>query len=104
MTKSFSVALALAEIALQVAFPGYLSLGQSLRIVDGTRQQESSTPYTLKVDSTEVMLNCTVLNDRSQLVDGLSAASFSVWDDGRLQSSSCCMKLTSLLRPNQDLG
>ena len=78
MTKSFSVALVLAGIALQVVFPGYLLLGQSLRIVDGIHQQESSTPYKLKVDSTEVMLNCTVLNDRGQLVDGLSAGIFSV--------------------------
>ena len=78
MTQSFSVALVLAGIALQVVFPGYFSPGQALRIVDGIHQQEPSTPYTLKVDSTEVMLICTVLNDQGQLVDGLSAGIFSV--------------------------
>jgi Ca-activated chloride channel homolog len=43
--------------------------------------QEPSSPYTLELDAEEVVLNCTVLDSKGQLVDGLNKSNFKVVED-----------------------
>lgn len=44
-------------------------------------KQKSPGPYALRVDAEEVVLNCTVLDNKGQLVDGLDKSSFKVFED-----------------------
>ena len=46
-----------------------------------SNQQPKTGKYTLRVNAEEVVLNCTVLDHHGQLVDGLDAGNFKVWDD-----------------------
>ncbi len=41
----------------------------------------SSAPYTLHIDAEEVILNCTVLDKKRELVNGLTASNFKVFED-----------------------
>lgn len=44
-------------------------------------QQPKTGKYTFRVNAEEVVLNCTVLDHHGQLVNGLDAGNFRVWDD-----------------------
>lgn len=44
-------------------------------------KQKTSSPYTLQLNAEEVVLNCTVLDDKGQLVDGLDKSNFKVFED-----------------------
>ena len=44
-------------------------------------KQEPSSPYTLELNAEEVVLNCTVLDSKGQLVDGLDKSNFIVVED-----------------------
>ena len=41
-----------------------------------------SGPYTIEVNAEEVVLNCTVLDSKGQLVNGLDKSNFKVAEDG----------------------
>lgn len=42
--------------------------------------------YTLQENVNEVLLNCTVVDDKNRLVKGLKQGDFQVWEDGTLQN------------------
>jgi Ca-activated chloride channel family protein len=44
-------------------------------------KQEPSSPYTLELNAEEVVLNCTVLDSKGQLVDGLDKSNFKIVED-----------------------
>jgi Ca-activated chloride channel family protein len=44
-------------------------------------KQEPSSPYTLELNAEEVVLNCTVLDNKGQLVNGLDKSNFKVVED-----------------------
>ncbi|WP_263351683.1 VWA domain-containing protein [Acidicapsa acidisoli] len=46
----------------------------------------SSGPYTLHVNAEEVVLNCTVLNDKGELVNDLTKNNFKVFEDKTIQT------------------
>ncbi|MEO6966110.1 MAG: VWA domain-containing protein, partial [Acidobacteriaceae bacterium] len=48
----------------------------------GEIQKAKSGMYTLHEDVNEVALNCTVVDEKGQLVRGLKQGEFSVWEDG----------------------
>lgn len=48
---------------------------------DNANQQPKTGKYTFRVNAEEVVLNCTVLDHHGQLVNGLDASNFRVWDD-----------------------
>jgi VWFA-related protein len=45
-------------------------------------QKSKSNVYTLREDVNEVVLNCTVLNQKNKLVLNLAPANFQIWEDG----------------------
>jgi len=47
----------------------------------GEIQKDKGGMYTLHEDVNEVVLNCTVLNEKGQLVNGLTRSDFRVWED-----------------------
>src|ERR1700730_13606106 len=55
-----------------------------------TRSQQPkpgpSSAYTLHVDAEEVVLNCTVLDNKGELVNDLTRSSFKVFEDKTLQT------------------
>jgi Ca-activated chloride channel homolog len=46
----------------------------------------SSGAYTLHVDAEEVVLNCTVLDNKGELVNDLTRSNFKVFDDNAVQT------------------
>lgn len=48
--------------------------------------QKRSGRYTLRVNTDEVVFNCTVLDGKGQLVSGLDKRDFRVWDDKKRQT------------------
>jgi Ca-activated chloride channel family protein len=44
-------------------------------------KRDSTAPYTLRIDAEEVILNCTVLDDKGELVNDLSKSQFKVSED-----------------------
>jgi Ca-activated chloride channel homolog len=51
----------------------------------GGIQKGKSGVYTLREDVNEVVLNCTVVDDKGKLVKDLKSADFQVWEDGTRQ-------------------
>lgn len=51
----------------------------------GGIQKGKSGIYTLREDVNEVVLNCTVVNEKGKLVKDLKSADFQVWEDGAPQ-------------------
>ncbi len=45
-------------------------------------KQQPSGPYTFEINAEEVVLNCTVLDSKGQLVNGLDKSNFKVAEDG----------------------
>jgi Ca-activated chloride channel family protein len=71
-------------ILLFAGFSDALSAGFSLAAQSpATAQptQQSKRAFTLHVDAQEVVLNCTVLDSKGELVNDLSAADFKVFED-----------------------
>jgi Ca-activated chloride channel family protein len=52
----------------------------------GTPVNKSGNLYTLQENVNEVLLNCTVVDDKNRLVKGLRQSDFQVWEDGVPQS------------------
>lgn len=52
----------------------------------GEIQKDQSGTYTLHADVDEVLLNCSVIDDKSQTVTDLNQNNFRVWEDGVLQT------------------
>lgn len=52
----------------------------------GTPVNKAGTLYTLQENVNEVLLNCTVVDDKNRLVKGLRQGDFQVWEDGVLQN------------------
>lgn len=52
----------------------------------GTPVNKAGNLYTLQENVNEVLLNCTVVDDKNRLVKGLRKADFQVWEDGVLQN------------------
>lgn len=50
------------------------------------KQQSGNTIYTLHENVDEVLLNCTVVDERGRLVDDLTQGAFRVWEDGVAQT------------------
>lgn len=44
-------------------------------------KQKSTAPYTLEINAEEVVLNCTVLDSKGQLVNGLNKSNLEVVGD-----------------------
>jgi Ca-activated chloride channel family protein len=71
-------------ILLFAGFSDALSLAaQSPATAQPTQQPKPRSPgaFTLHVDAQEVVLNCTVLDNKGELVNDLSAADFKVFED-----------------------
>lgn len=49
-------------------------------------RHKPSGPYTFEVNAEEVVLNCTVLDSKGQLVNGLDKSNFKVAEDGIQQT------------------
>jgi Ca-activated chloride channel family protein len=60
----------------------------AMRAVQGQQQPKphSPGPYTLRVDTQEVVLNCTVLDNKGELVNDLTKKNFKVFEDKALQT------------------
>lgn len=50
-----------------------------------TQQQPPGSKYTFRINAEEVVLNCTVIDSRGQMVNGLDKDDFRVWDDKRAE-------------------
>lgn len=57
------------------------ALAQSHRENGRPLQQHKGAQITFRINAEEVVLNCTVLNHKGQLVNGLTKDDFRVWDD-----------------------
>jgi VWFA-related protein len=76
------------ETTLLVIFANLLSAAlssaaQSPATAQQTQQPRPSSPgvYTLHIDAEEVVLNCTVLDNKGELVNDLTAGNFKVFED-----------------------
>jgi Ca-activated chloride channel homolog len=79
MKRAFTLSLLLATMIFD-AWPA----GARSPVITGQNQQPhsgSSGGYTLHVDAEEVVLNCTVLDEKGQLVNNLSKSNFKVSED-----------------------
>lgn len=69
-------------LAFAMFFLGALSVfAQSQPQNSQSPKQKSRKPYTFEVSAEEVVLNCTVLDKKGQLVNGLGKSNFRVWED-----------------------
>ncbi|MEA3006195.1 MAG: Ca-activated chloride channel [Acidobacteriaceae bacterium] len=76
-------------VALAIVLWGVTAAGaQSAAKVMQSQQPKlgSSGAYSLHVDAEEVVLNCTVLDSKRELVNGLSRSNFKVFEDKALQT------------------
>jgi Ca-activated chloride channel family protein len=76
-------------VVFAILISGALSAGaQSAATVMQSQQPKagSSGAYTLHVDAEEVVLNCTVLNNKGELVNDLTKSNFKVFEDKTLQT------------------
>jgi Ca-activated chloride channel homolog len=76
-------------VVFAILISGSLSAGaQSSATATQSQQPKpgSSGAYTLHVDAEEVVLNCTVLDNKGQLVDDLTKSNFKVFEDKTLQT------------------
>jgi VWFA-related protein len=85
MTKAFPL-----QGAVAILISSALS-GSAQDAVTAARSQQqpkprSSSAYTLRVDTQEVVLNCTVLDKRGELVNDLRKNNFKVFEDKTLQT------------------
>ncbi|HTF69563.1 MAG TPA: VWA domain-containing protein [Edaphobacter sp.] len=76
-------------VVLAILISGALSAGaQSAATVKQSQQPKPgpSGAYTLRVDAEEVVLNCTVLDNKGELVNDLTKSNFKVFEDRTLQT------------------
>jgi VWFA-related protein len=76
-------------VVFAILISGALSAGgQSAATVMQSQQPKaaSSGAYTLYIDAEEVVLNCTVLDNKGELVDDLTRSNFKVFEDKTLQT------------------
>ncbi|RZU43625.1 VWA domain-containing protein [Edaphobacter modestus] len=76
-------------VAFAIVISGVLAAGaQSIANVMQSQQPKpgSSGAYTLHVDAGEVVLNCTVLDNKRELVNDLTRRNFKVFEDKTLQT------------------
>jgi len=76
-------------VALAIVISGVIAAGaQSATKVMQSQQPKlgSSGAYSLHVDAEEVVLNCTVLDSKRELVNDLTRSNFKVFEDKRPQS------------------
>ena len=76
-------------VLFAILISGTLSAGaQSAATVTQSQQPKpaSSRAYTLHIDAQEVVLNCTVLDNKGELVDDLTRSNFKVFEDKTLQT------------------
>jgi Ca-activated chloride channel family protein len=76
-------------VVFAILISGALSAGaQSAATVMQSQQPKpaSSGGYTLYIDAKEVVLNCTVLDNKGELVDDLTRSNFKVFEDKTLQT------------------
>jgi Ca-activated chloride channel family protein len=76
-------------VVFAILISSALSAGaQSAATVMQTQQPKpaSSGVYTLHIDDEEVVLNCTVLDNKGELVDHLTRSNFKVFEDKTLQT------------------
>jgi VWFA-related protein len=76
-------------VVFAILISGSLSAGaQSAGTAMQSQQPKpgSSGGYTLHVDAEEVVLNCTVLDDKGELVNDLTKSNFKVFEDKTLQT------------------
>ena len=76
-------------VAFAIVISGMLAAGaQSAAKVIQSQQPKpgSSDAYTLHVDAEEVVLNCTVLDNKRELVNDLTRSNFKVFEDKALQT------------------
>jgi VWFA-related protein len=59
----------------------------SKAVQNGQPKPASSSAYTLQVDAEEVVLNCTVLDNKGELVNNLHKNNFKVFEDKTLQTT-----------------
>ena len=71
------------SVAFVLSISGLLSAGQQNAAATQSRQsrESSSRAYTLHVDAEEVDMNCTVLDNKGELVNDLTKKDFKVFDD-----------------------
>src|SRR3981189_1513689 len=55
-------------------------------LIAGALSAGVQSPYTLRVGIEEVVLNCTVLDNKGELVDDLTKSNFKVFEDRTLQT------------------
>jgi VWFA-related protein len=76
-------------VLFAILISGALSAGaQSAATVKQSQPPKPASPgaYTLHIDAEEVVLNCTVLDNKGELVDGLTRSNFKVFEDKALQT------------------
>jgi Ca-activated chloride channel homolog len=76
-------------VVLAILISGSCSAGAQSAATAMQRQQPkpgSSRAYTLRVDADEVVLNCTVLDNKGNLVNDLTKNNFRVFEDKILQT------------------
>jgi len=76
-------------IAFTIVISGPMSTGAQSGLTAMQSQQSktgSSEPYTLHIDVEEVVLNCTVLDGKGELVNDLTRSNFKVFEDKTLQT------------------
>jgi hypothetical protein len=79
-------------VVFAILILGALSLdAQSAATVMRSQQPKpgSSGAYTLNVDVEEVVLNCTVLDNKGELVNNLTKSNFKVFEDKAPQTTQC---------------
>ena len=85
MTKAFPLqgaVVILMSSALSAAAHNAVAAAQN----QPQAKPRSSSPFTLRVDTQEVVLNCTVLDNKGELVNDLTKANFKVLEDKTLQT------------------
>jgi VWFA-related protein len=81
--------LSVLPVVFAILVSGSLSAGAQSVVTAMQRQQPqpgSSGAYTLHVDAEEVVLNCTVLDSKRELVNDLTKSNFKVFEDKSLQT------------------
>jgi Ca-activated chloride channel homolog len=75
-------------VALVIVISGVAAGAQSAAKVMQSQQPKlgSSGAYSLRVDAEEVVLNCTVLDSKRELVNDLTRSNFKVFEDKALQT------------------